>query len=333
MRSIGGIGDETSCFSLVSVVLLALAPALVSAQILPDFRASAGLPSLGGMFRGGGCGPYDPLQRGGLTFDVGYLGTNHIVGTSETQALPIVPGVRRIQLRYNLDGMWLALWANSRLGDCLGLYARGSWLAPFNHRAEEVYSGGVVVFSTSRTWVTNTRWYNLDVGGTFSCYGGMDIVGGFRFDSFSTNFSDAADAVGFVSLNTDTADSTLKSYIPYVGLMVNQGPRLRVGLIGFPYVPGDLTYHETTAGTIRTETNGSLRNSYFLEAFAEYARDLMGGSLGVFGTWSYLATRSNVTAVAKLGGVTLNTQPYGFDLRRQSYILGAKFAINFFSPF
>jgi hypothetical protein len=327
------MGMRRVVFCLLSVVLLALAPALVSAQILSEFGAGAGFPSLGGIFRGGAGGPFDPSQGCGLTFDVGYLGTNHIKGTSETQALPIVPGVRRIQIQYNLDGIWLALSANSRLGDCLGLYARGAFLAPFNHRAEEVYSGGVVVFSTSRTWATSTQWYDLDVGGTFSCYGGTELIGGFRFDSFSTNLSDAADAVGFVSLNTDTADSTIRSYIPYVGLMVNQGNRLRVSLIGFPYVPGDLTYHETTAGTIRTETTGSLRNSYFLEASAEYGRDLMGGSFGLFGTWSYLSVRSNQTAVAKVGGVTLNTQPYRFDLCRQSYILGAKFAINFFSPF
>ena len=270
-------------FRLLSVVLLALAPGWFQLRYYLTSVQAQGFRLWEHVSR---WRTVRSLAAMRLTFDVGYLGTNRIVGTSEAQALPILPGVRRIQLRYNLDGMWLALSANSRLGDCLGLYARGSWLAPFNHRAEEVYSGGVVVFSTRRTWATNTQWYTLDVGGTFSCHGGMDVIGGFRFDSFSTNFSDAADAVGFVSLNTDTADSTLKSYIPYVGLMVNQCPRLRVGLIGFPYVPGNLTYHETTAGTIRTETNGNLRNSYFLEAFAEYARDLMGGSIGVFGTWS-----------------------------------------------
>jgi len=161
----------------------------------------------------------------------------------------------------------------------------------------------------------------------------MELIGGFRFDSFSTNFSDPANAVGFVSLNTDTADSTLNCYIPYVGLMVNQGNRLRVGVIGFPYVPGNIKYHETTAGTIRTETRGSLRNSYFLEVFGEYAKDFLGGSIGVFGTWSYLSTSSNMTAEARAGGVLLNTQPYRFTLDRQSYILGAKFSLDFFSPF
>ena len=74
--------------------------------------------------------------------------------------------------------------------------------------------------------------------------------------------------------------------IPHVGLMVRSmsSRALRVGCDWIPFVPGYLTYHETTAGTIRTETNGNLRNSYFLEAFAEYGRDLMGGSIGVFGT-------------------------------------------------
>ena len=316
---------------LLSVLLLALAPALVSAQILSDFRTSAGLPSLGGMFRGGVGGPCDPSLRCGLTFDVGYLDTNRIEGTSEADALPIVPGVLRTQQRYNVNGLWLALWANGRLGDYLGFYARGSWLIPSNHRSEEVYSGGLA--QSSRTWATDTQWYNVDVGGTLRLCGGMDLISGFRFDSYSTGFSDPADAVGFVSLNTDTADSILRSYIPYVGLMVNQCPGLRVGVIGFPYVPGDISYNETTAGALRTETSGSLRNSYFLEVFAEYSRDLMGGSLGVFGTWSYLSTTANLNAELKIGGVTVNTQPYSFRFRRQNYIVGAKFAVNFFSPF
>ncbi|MCA1959995.1 MAG: hypothetical protein LDL33_04285 [Desulfomonile sp.] len=82
---------------------------------------------------------------------------------------------------------------------------------------------------------------------------------------------------------------TVTSYIPYIGLMVNQGSALRLGLTGFPYVPGNVKYNHTWGtAAIRHEATGSLGMSYFPEAFAEYGQRLMGGYVGLFGIWSYL---------------------------------------------
>jgi len=159
-------------------------------------------------------------------------------------------------------------------------------------------------------------------------------IGGFRFDSFSTNFTDPTPTASFgTSTPGDEADVTITAYIPYVGLVVNLDSTVKFGLIGFPYVFGTVKYNETIGGVpVRYEFSGNLQDSYFLETFAEFGTQVMGGYAGIFGILTYLHTSSDVD-FNRLTAATSTSVPYRITHDRQNWILGGKFALSFNLPY
>jgi hypothetical protein len=238
-----------------------------------------------------------------------------------------------ISLRYEypVDGLWLAVSAYRPVGDGFGIFARGSWLVPSHNQADHTY---LLTIGTveSRRWRTKVQWYNADIAGTYSPHGALTAIGGFRFDSFDTTFHDR-DVEAVDELPTDVHDLTVTAYIPYVGMMVNQGSALKVGLIGFPYVPGNIKNNRTYGSAVlRHEATGSLRTSYFLEAFAEYGGQLMGGYVGIFGIWTFFHGNSVLDVTRIVGGGGTTSGQYQFSMNRQNWILGGNFRMNFASP-
>jgi len=305
---------------ILSIVLLAWGPGMVFAQGL-------GLPSFGGLMGGPSCAPKaDPKGGAGLALEVGYLTTNPSVSLDFTADQLALGGVRQFQHRYPVQGLWLALSADGRVGD-LGVFTRGSWLVPSNKESDEAYNGTVAL----RTWGAKTQWYTLEGAGMYPAYGSFAAVGGFRYDAFDTSFSDPV-AVGLAFTNpSDEADVTVRAYIPYFGLVVNQDAALKFGLIGFPYLFGNVKYNQTFGGVFHFESSGALRNGYFLEAFAEYGAQIMGGYAGIFGTWTYLRASADMDITQ--AGAAGAPQPYTFSMQRQNFIFGGKFALSFNLPY
>jgi len=325
----GGYGMRYLIVPLVGIFLFAIAAGLAGAQGLPS-SVGAGLPSLSGLSGSGGCSPVrDPEAGRGLAVNVGYLSTNRSA-VFDLTADPAVGNVRQVRHAFPVDGLWLALSANGQVGDKLGIFARGSWLVPSNRPSDRTLLFGTTL--EPGTWQTNVQWYNADVAGLYPAYGALTVIGGFRFDSFETKFHDR-ELVDVDDLATDVTNVTVTSYIPYVGLMVNQGPALKVGLIGFPYVPGNVKYdHTWGTAVIRHEATGTLGSSYFLEAFAEYGQRLMGGYFGIFGIWTYLHGISELDVSRTVGIAVSTSGVYKFTADRQNWILGGKFGLNFTSP-
>lgn len=313
--------------SVVTILVFALAPGFVGGQ---ELSSLVGLPSLNGFRDDGGCACVsDPELSGSVAFNIGYLSTNRGAAFELTadQLVGIVSSVRHV---FPVDGVWLALSANGRVGNGVGIYARGSWLVPSNRQSDRtlVFGG----FPEPGTWCTKVQWYNADIAGTYSPYGALTAIGGFRFDSFEIKFHDR-DLVDPDDLATDETNVTIASYIPYVGLMLNQGSALKVGMIGFPYVPGDVKYdHRWGTAVIRHDARGSFGTSLFLEAFGEYWRQLMGGQVGIFGIWTYLHGSSDLDVTRTVGGGAPTPGYYRFATDRQSWIIGGQFRMHFASP-
>jgi hypothetical protein len=273
-----------------------------------------------------------------LAFGVGYLGDPG--GTR----LDFTPGntfgadlVQNFRHTFPVEGLWLGLSAMIPMSEQMTLMATGSWLFPSNGRSDEEY---VFPFGDdgSRTWRSSIQWYTLGIGGAFSIEGPVAVLAGFRYDSFEAGFSDPENVFGIASLPSDEADFRVSLYMPYVGLMAGLGSTVRVGFIGFPYLPGDVRYGQTVGAadpsTSRAEASGAVSNGYFMEIFAEYGINLMGANIGVFGKWEYLRASASLdidAAFIGLGALTVNdTVDVGFY--RQCWTIGGKFALDFVSP-
>lgn len=326
---------------IVGIFVVTCAPGLVGAQsLLP-----AGLPSFGGLFGGGGCAApgCDPKLGGGLDFLVGYLDTNRSLVTELSAQGDDFAGLLSLRRSYPVRGLWLALLAHGSLNENVGVFARGSWLVAQRVRPQhELYTlqGEENIDPGGSDWTAKPQWYNVDAGllYTFSSCGvagNASFIGGFRFDSLDTTFTRSQNFFNIAGLPGDNSDLGVTSYIPYVGLMMQQGPAVKVGLIGFPYVPGTVKYKETVGDAepvaSRFSYSGNFRNSYFLEAFAEYGASIPGGSIGIFGIWSYLHARSDVSVSGDWVGLgnLVQSQSFDFNYDRQNWIFGGKAAITF----
>ncbi|MEW6113696.1 MAG: hypothetical protein AB1664_16305 [Thermodesulfobacteriota bacterium] len=316
--------------SLVGILVFVLVPGLVGAQGFPS-PVGMGLPSLGQLWAASGRSSVsDPQSNVGLAFNIGYLTTERKVGF-DLSAQPLVGPVVSREHEYTVKGLWLAVSADVPVRNGFGIWARGSWLFPSAGQAYKTLqmAGGTL---EPIIWQTDIQWYNVDLAGTYSPYGALTVIGGFRFDSFATNFH-SREFVEPEDLSTDEADMTVSSYIPYVGIMLNQGGGLKLGLVGFPYVPGDVEYSRVYGRLVmRQDAKGSLRSSYFVEAFGEYGRQLMGGYVGVFGIFSYLHANSVLDVTRRLAGVETTSGEYHFSLDRANWIVGGTLGIDFTSP-
>jgi hypothetical protein len=333
----------------LAVILISTAPCLVSAQGFP------GLPSIGGMFgrSTGYCGEKSCDPGPSLALEVGYTGDRR--GATVDITTDTGFGIAFPNWRYNypLQGLWLGLTANIPVGDRLSFTASGSWLVPSNQRADEeqiFYTGIQPTFV--RKWATSIQWYTLGAGAALSLEGPVSVVGGFRYESFETKFHDP-EAIFFVNNSpTDEAEVQVNLYLPYVGLVMGLGsgssascgsceiwdPKVQVGLIGFPYTPGEIKYAETIIELEpRFSVSGPVSNGFFMEAFlnCNCGIGVSGANVGFFAKWSYVHAKAGATADAEDTAIVnpenrADSADLTFD--RRNWTIGAIFDVNFVSP-
>jgi len=125
----------------------------------------------------------------------------------------------------------------------------------------------------------------------------------------------------------------LTAYIPYVGFMLTQYPGLKIGLIGFPYVPAYVKQKEAYSGAFpgiaRDEYSGDLGSGYFLEFFGEYKARVSWGELGIFGAWTSLQTAGKVDARFFQVGFVAPDQDFELRFNRNHYTFGVSFSAGF----
>lgn len=292
-----------------------------------------GLPSLGGS----ACTPGHNADWS-VAAKLGYLGYNKGLVFDRTAVGTVLGGSPECKYQYPIEGLWagVSVGAGRQRGsfvicdpaDSLCLSLGGSWLFASNKDAIETAS----VFPDSpayRTWRPNTQWYTLYATVSRCAVSNFSLIGGFRYESFSTKFVDPSEVQGLRSDPTDEAELTLSSFIPYVGAVTRWGD-VEVGVLGFPYVPGTIGYRQTLAASVRYEGSGNYRNGYFLEAFAEWGRQMQAVHLSAFATYTLLHAVGEFDLSRTEGGT--ETAPYAFGFDRQNWIAGGKAVIGFNSP-
>jgi hypothetical protein len=232
-------------------------------------------------------------------------------------------------------GLWLGVSNYCQLSDRIGIMASGWYLFPANGDASETYSNPFG-FIGDRTWRTDKSWGWLDGALVLGSPTGLNLIAGFRWDSYSVTMKNPIPTVdGALARGTplDEADLTFNSYIPLVGTQYCSGGPccgLLFRVVGFPWVPGRSKYGETGfvgAGS-RLEISGNYGRARFLEVFSEYSRNCGAyGCVGIFARWNYL----------DFGGKA-NPQILGFILGdeegpiRTSWTIGGRCSINFNCP-
>ncbi len=333
---------------LVSIVLVALIPALSEAQSSPIGMGlpSLGFSSLGGLFGRGSCAPGCALA-GGLKIGAGYVddprGVTLNFDPNGAGYLPAIILGNWTQ-SYPLRGWLVAAEADIPLGEALMASLGGAYMfrgGPLSHSEEIVQGAGL---QGSRTWDALNQWYVFDVAGHYSPLGIAWAVAGVRFDSFATNFQNPANQVALAGLPTDEADVQFSTWIPYLGLETVLGQTngsLKVGLIGFPAVFGTMKYGQTygVGGGLglgaRNDVSGNVNRGSFLEAYGEatlrFARD---STLGFFVRYNYLYARGDITGFFNsVGAFPTQNDVFQVNIHRTAWIFGASATLAFASPF
>ncbi len=240
-----------------------------------------------------------------------------------------------------------------QLSDRVGIMASGWYLFPSSGDAQETYGPGLQAFQPApggptltlvsgnvRTWSITRSWGWLDGALVLGSPCGMNLIAGFRWDSYSIKLKDPSPfgPTGFLLAGatfpggtlSDEAELTMNSYIPLIGTQCCWGGPccgLLVRVVGFPWVPGNLRYGETVNEGVsaRLQADGNYDRGYFMEVFSEYSRSCAGfGCLGIFARWNYLHVRSLGSADV-LGTTTFPN--------RTSWTIGGRLTLNFGMPF
>jgi len=333
-------------FVAVAFALLVSAPAVSFSQgfsLLP-----------GGLFGGTRtCGDdYGVRGLDPLSFYVGW-GTD--VGNPRFTFDSGGGGVSSLSHRWPLRGLWLGVAEKLNASERFGINVEAWWLIPSTAVGTEESVVGVTTFipgvgtapgvfftvpaAISINWNTRPDWWYLDGRAVLKpCGGNFAVLGGFRYDHFSTRFENPFNvATGFAFDPSNQADITVNSYIPYLGFEYScmggtNGLCLR--FIGFPWVPADVLHSETGeagAGLRATSTANFNSGRYFVEFFGEYSRSVVGGAgIGVWFRWQDLSGRGPITSTINPGGFVIS-DAFVFD--RNTVAVGGKATLNFNLPF
>jgi hypothetical protein len=337
-----GIVDSTwSRPRLSSWVLPILLIATFVTSASADGLFGSGLSGLP-FFRGspmGYCGTYPecgmPTCPPGLELDIGYLwGHRGMTFDFDPQNGPAFGfGDLGNHFRYPVEGLQLGLSFQTPLKDDIGVVARGTWLVPSNQKVVEEFPITGVTFTPSREWRSKVQYYTLDAAAVYPFRAAFNVLAGFRFDSLSTDFKDPTTVTDYSnSLPTDRSELTFAGYIPYVGLGLNCGQRLRASLIGTPWLWGNLKFRETIGfGNQSYEWSTNFNGAYFLELSGEYGLAVGPGTLAVLARWNLLHAHGSPEGDFQFAGATQSSS-FSMAVNRQSFFLGGSFNLGFDLP-
>ena len=325
-----------------SILVLALAPVGASAQGLFEGNWSGlgssaqslfggnwsglGASLMGGAYSCGSCGPktLGPVFYVGYTSDPG-TSTQVAADTRGTQVL----GAYSLAQQYGVRGIWLGVSQAIPVNDSFGIIASGWYMLPGEASdSQEPYNYTTAI---TRLWSSmKVEWWYADALAALGSLNGFALLGGFRYDYFSTNLSSPKNAVGVASLPSDEADVTSKGYIPLIGAQMayagsNYNMLLRV--IGCPSLIGRVNYSETFAGATNLEASGNYKGSNFIEVFGEYGHRINDRSaMGLFARFSSTRGASNLTAE---GNPAAGDEPFDVTIGRNSWTAGGHVTLQF----
>jgi hypothetical protein len=242
---------------------------------------------------------------------------------------------------YPLSGVQVGGSLPIRLADQYALRAYGSYLIAHNSQA-----GQELTWTNNppgvREWRrSNTQWYTAGGEMLYRISGEMALVGGFRLESFLTNFSDPNPDYLF-TISSMNAQTTLTVYEPYVGVRLRQSqePRgLSLQVVGFPFLFATIQHLNVcnNHGTPYAHTGSrNASKGFFLEISAEYRLGLFRGvEAAGFVDWNVYQGHCPMTIERHEGGLTpaVTTGTVAWSHHISSLAVGAKVETSWNLPF
>jgi hypothetical protein len=244
-----------------------------------------GLPCNGGFAR-------TPTIYGGWLF--GAKGVEFEL-SSDNQ---VVGALEALKISYDFKGPWLGVAHQFQPMDSVGLFV-GTWLL--------IDQGGHCAQRYTTTPVLEERWRPstdnriLDTAITVNIGGPFEVLGGFKFDYFSSSFKDRQIAPQAITVGTE-AEAASYGYAPYAGIQfrrVSNMGTLTLKLVGAPLYPGSFDYKESINPTARINVSGEYSKGRNIETFLEFSRTLLGSAdIGGFFNWSHIRAESDTNFAA-----------------------------------
>ncbi len=334
--------------------------AVICLLLVPTLAPAADLFGLGTLWgsswgqalagSGGCCGPgacYGAWGKCCPAFYVGYdirMGRDRKPFNLSTNLAGVPDGSTGFNTDYSdPGGLWLGVSNYCQLSDSVGIMASGWYLFPSTWDAQETYYNPFTAATGDRIWQQTRSWGWIDGALVLGSPCGLNLIGGFRWDSYSVNLKNPdLVSVGNPPRGTtsDEANVLLNSYIPFLGTQCCYGGPccgLLVRVIGFPWCPGRITFGETGfvgPGT-RLQFDTNYTSGRFLEVFSEYSYNCPGGGcIGIFARFNYLGVKglTNPQIVGLPIPVTTTDVDDADGPRRTSWTIGGRMAINFDLP-
>lgn len=366
----------------LTIIMLLVAPAIVSAQVFPFNPGGAFAPTAPPEMPGGHgpapgfplapapnyqpgpqsgpvcgpggpcppvpCGPMRPCETPMLldpTVYAGYLYKDRGVGLKfDAEGGQNLAGLTNFRHDYDLNGIWLQLLLPVQITEGFCLTLGGSHLFPIdssseetNGQSREVYTFVAGVQSDRRNWDTDIQWWNVTAAATMDVFDPVKVIGGFRWDSFMTNFSDPTlPAVGTVAGGVaDEADVTVNQFLPFFGsvvtLPVTCESVVKGSALFFPTMIGDWKYGQTLGAAVPTPARimgeGTFNSGYFLETMLEAVAKYDNATIGAFCKVEWAHGKSNETlSIPFVGGLDQAFPPAEFEVEidRRHWVWGLR---------
>jgi hypothetical protein len=328
--------------AVICVVILAFTPNLVLAGNLMDFTGGTGssMGFLGSVFgterRSDPC-MNDSCENGTLSVYAGYLDDpNGVYFRGRRERADSIGGVTLdvaiSDFTYPVSGVRLGALSKLRLNDSFDFLVNGSYLIPSNRKALEVVVFPKIDTTVGRTFEATTQWWTVDGALVCNEYRPGNLIVGFRYDSFATNFKTGNP--GGLGITSDEADLSITGYVPYAGLLVSQragAGGLNFAVIGSPVYPATMTWHATYNGTERDHLSGLVYKGYFLEAVSDYKFPILGGKVGLLISWSMVHVSGTPFTRGEVAGASYKNN-FESVFNRKTWVFGGSFDLDFNSP-
>jgi hypothetical protein len=323
-----GYGKMKKSLILLVFVILCTAPALGSAQVLGSgysagFPSRPFVPSLGcGVGGGPGCDPGEPAPGIAPAFYVGLLEHRKGVTFGIDRRIPAQVDPFHVTWQSPLRGLWLGFELESPVSEQLAFSIGGGWLIPGQ------MDGAVIAEEEEgplpNPFDSDTEYWFLEGMVAFNPGGTFQIIGGFRWDHFTSHLEVDLPEILLPDIQVDTR---VEVYLPFIGVQC-AAPPLTARMIFFPFVPGTIkNLISLPEGPSAEEFNAGFSEGYFLEFFGEYRQRMFGqAAIGAFVRWNLLHAEAT-------GDVDLIPQgiPGEFTMvfDKRSWTLGGSFSFDF----
>jgi hypothetical protein len=275
----------------------------------------------------------------GASFSVGWMTTPQKIHLGYDGLVP--PGACvSTYFVYPLNGVQVGASLPIRLGTKDGLNVYGSYFIADSPRVNQEITWtnnppGIRVWRDS-----DTEWHKVGGEALYWMSGQTALVGGFRYESLLTNFSDP-DPNYIFTVSTMQAQTTITAYEPYVGIRLRQGVGpggLSVQVVGFPYLFATIEHLNTcnNRGVPFAHTGRQTSSKgFFLEVSAECRfRLLQSMEVAGFVDWNVYQGHTPMTIERHEGGPipAVTEATVSWSHRISSFTVGGKVEMSWNLP-